>query len=92
MQPRRTSMPQMLSCLDTLVQIDAASRLHQARAVHKRSEAELLGRQMKDVRDFLVALLPHHNEIRALLSGERLAPISHVRAAAAQIASEGEAE
>lgn len=85
----RSTLPEMISSMDTLVQINAAQRLHQCKAIGRRSEADTLGRQWKDARDLLLALAPHKASIIALLSGEPLAPVSHVRAAAAQIAEEG---
>jgi hypothetical protein len=89
MQHPRSTLPQMLSCMDTLVQMDAARRLHLSKAISRRSEADLLGRQWKDTRDFLLALMPHHNEVRALLSGQKLAPFTEIQSAARQIAEEG---
>lgn len=89
MNTPRSTFSQMLSSMDTLVHINAAQRLHQCKAIGRRSEADALARQWRDTRDFLRALAPHRAEVIALLSGETLAPVSHVRAAAVQIAEEG---
>lgn len=85
----RSTLTQMRACLYTLAMIGACDRLHGAKAITKKSEADLLGRQLKDARDFLAALEPHAGAIKALLSGERLVPASMAVHAAQQMAEEG---
>ena len=51
----RSTPGQILSCLDVLVEIDAGRRLHQAKAIPSRAQAELVSRQTRDARDFVLA-------------------------------------
>lgn len=62
-------MGQMRQCLDTLVLLDAAHRLHRAKAIQRQSEADLMSRSLRDARDFMLALEPHKDALRQLLGG-----------------------
>lgn len=84
----RSTITQMQSALTTLVDMRASDRLHQCKAL-KLSESQLLGHQIRDARDFIAALAPHKDAIRALLSGEQLVSASAALHAAQQMAAEG---
>lgn len=77
---------QMVSCLDSTIQMDAYTRLHRAKAISNRSQADMLSRQLRDVRDFM---LTHHEAVRALLEGQKLVPVSSARLAVVQMDNDG---
>jgi hypothetical protein len=83
------TMEQMLGRLDALVMMRAGTRLHQAKAVTRRSEGEELDAAIKATRDLLLTLIPHKRAIWALMQGEALAPMSEIRTAARHMAEEG---
>lgn len=66
---QRSSIGQMRQCLHALSARGACMNLHRSKVIYSRSEAELLEKQLKDAAEFLAALEPHKEEIRALLSG-----------------------
>ena len=85
----RSTPGQILSCLDVLVEIDAGRRLHQAKAIPSRAQAELVSRQTRDARDFVLALMPHRDAIRALLAGVKLVPADLAAQVVVQMDNDG---
>ncbi len=64
----RATLGQMIQCLDVLVQLDAAHRLHRAKAM-RQSEADVMSRQIRDTRDLLLAIQPHKQKLIDVLGG-----------------------
>lgn len=85
----RSTISQMRACLSTLAMISACERLHRAKAIHKRSEADLLERQLKDARDVMAALERQPGILNALMLGEQLVPANALLATASQMAEDG---
>jgi len=79
----------MAQCASVLAMLDAPHRLHQCKAM-KRSEADVLAHQLRDLRDFMLALEPHREALRALLSGVQIVPASAAHAAITRAGEDGE--
>lgn len=85
----RSTPGQILSCLDVHVSLDTGRRLHQAKAIHSRSQAEEITRQTRDARDWVLALMPHQEAIRALLAGVKLVPADLAAQVVVQMDNDG---
>ena len=85
---KRPTLGKIASSLNTLVLMDAANALYRNKTARK-SEADVLGADLRHARDFIVAMEPFARECTALLTGETLVPLSAVHGAARQIAEEG---
>ena len=64
----RSSIAQMRQCLFALTSVSACVHLHRSKAIYRKSEADILDKQLRDAADFLAALEPHKDEIRAMLA------------------------
>ena len=85
----RSTLGQILSCLDVHVELDSGRRLHQAKAIPSRSQAEMVTRVTRDARDLILALMPHKEAIRALLAGVKLVPADLAAQVVVQMDNDG---
>jgi len=85
----RSTPGQILSCLDVHVRLDSGRRLHQAKAISSRAQAEEVTRVTRDARDLIMALIPHWELVRALLAGVKLVPADLAAQTVVQMDNDG---
>jgi len=85
----RPSLLKLAMSMDALVRIDAPAVCHRAKAIHRKSEAEILSTDLVHARD-LVALCARNPQMVAWIrDGVEVAPVTAIHSAARQIAEEG---
>ena len=89
MSKPRPSLSQLAQTAEALTRINAPAVCHRAHAIPRRSEAELMSSHLPHIRDFIVVMSAYPQQVRWMLQGVELAPVSQIHAAARQIAEEG---
>jgi len=87
MKPR-PALSKILASMDALVQIDAPSVCHRAKAIRK-SEAEMLSGDLAHARDLVALCAANPQHVVWMRDGVAVAPVSAIQSAARQIAEEG---
>lgn len=88
MKPR-PALHKILASMDALVQIDAPTVCHRAKAVQRKSEAEMLSADLAHARDLVALCAANPRHVAWMRDRTEVAPVSAIHSAARQIAEEG---
>jgi hypothetical protein len=78
----------MAASAEAMVRADVVMVAHRKGVIARRSEAERIAEHLPHIRDFLAVMAAHPQEVRWLMDGVQLAPLTAINGAARAMAEE----